>query len=143
MKVKELIEKLQQFDKDKEVIIRFALDEDDDIGYILNPISCIQFFNEQVEIISTYDSTKEDCDFIGQVDLREAYKKNKRRGGQAMLSKEEVEKILKDISNGFREFKSCDNYLYPLDTAQYNKIKEYIEQLERTIKTMSKEQTHT
>lgn len=77
MKVKELIEKLQQFDKDKEVIIRFALDEDDDIGYILNPISCMQFFNEQVEIISTYDSTKEDCDFIGQVDLKEAYKKIK------------------------------------------------------------------
>lgn len=47
-----------------------------------------------------------------------------------MLSKEEIESVLKDISNGFREFKSCDNYLYPLNPRQFNIITNYINQLE-------------
>ena len=42
----------------------------------------------------------------------------------------EIEKVLKDINNGFREFKNCNNYIYPLDYVQYRTIKEYIQQLE-------------
>ena len=37
MIVKDLIEKLQKYDKDKEVIIKFALDNEDEIGYVLMP----------------------------------------------------------------------------------------------------------
>lgn len=47
-----------------------------------------------------------------------------------MSDKEEIEDVLQKIRNGFREFKDCNNYLYPLDLEQFNTIKNYIEQLE-------------
>ena len=74
MKVKELIEKLQKFDQDKNVIIRFALDNDDEIGYVLEP-KILGLYIDEVAIYSEYEITKEDCEFIGQVDLKEAYHK--------------------------------------------------------------------
>lgn len=46
------------------------------------------------------------------------------------MNKKDIEKLLKDINNGFREFKNCNNYVYPLDYVQYRTIKEYIQQLE-------------
>lgn len=75
MKVKELIEQLQKFDKEKNVIIRFALDNEDEIGYILKPFHIGQYIEQDVAIYSAYEITKEDCDFVGQVDLKEAYHK--------------------------------------------------------------------
>lgn len=36
MKVKELIEKLNKFDKEKEVLIRFAVSNKDEIGGVLS-----------------------------------------------------------------------------------------------------------
>lgn len=77
MKVKELIEKLQKFDKDREVIIRFGLDNEDDVGYALETFTAEQIFEDEVAIYAEYTATKEDCDFIGQVDLKEAYQKMK------------------------------------------------------------------
>ena len=75
MKVKELIEKLQKCDSERKVEIRFALDKDDEIGYILEPILVTEIYEDEVGIYAEYTATKEDCDFIGQVDLKEAYKK--------------------------------------------------------------------
>ncbi len=75
MKVKELIEQLQKYDTEQEVIIRFALDEDDEIGYILKPFDLGLYFKNECAIYAKYTATKEDCDFIGQVDLKEAYQK--------------------------------------------------------------------
>lgn len=75
MKVKELIEKLQKCDLERKVEIRFALDKDDEIGYILEPILVTEIYEDEVGIYAEYTATKEDCDFIGQVDLKEAYKR--------------------------------------------------------------------
>ena len=75
MKVKELAEKLSKMEQDREVIIRFGLDAEDDIGYILEIFAVEQIYENEVEIYAEYTATKEDCDFIGQVDLKEAYRK--------------------------------------------------------------------
>lgn len=77
MKVKELIEQLQKYDLEQEVIIRFALDNEDEIGYILKPFDLGVYFKDECAIYAKYTATKEDCDFIGQVDLKEAYQKMK------------------------------------------------------------------
>ena len=75
MKVKELIEKLQKCNQEKDVWIRFALNEEDEIGYTLIPFLVEDLFPNETYIYASYTATKEDCDFIGQVDLKEAYKK--------------------------------------------------------------------
>ena len=75
MKVKELIEKLKKCDGEKEVFIKFNLDKDDEIGYYLEPFAVETMFEDEVNIYADYNITKEDCDFIGQVDLKEAYRK--------------------------------------------------------------------
>lgn len=80
MKVKELIEKLSKMEQDREVIIRFALDKEDDIGYVLEIAFVGQIYEDKVAIYAEYTATKEDCEFIGQVDLKEAYKKMKEEG---------------------------------------------------------------
>ena len=76
MKVKELIEKLQKCDQEKDVWIKFGLDKDDEIGYLLE-IAFVEDILDDCIIYGEYTVTKEDCDFIGQVDLKEAYKKMK------------------------------------------------------------------
>ena len=76
MKVKELIEKLQKCDQEKDVWIKFGLDEDDEIGYPLE-IAFVEDILDDCIIYGEYKVTKEDCNFIGQVDLKEAYKKMK------------------------------------------------------------------
>lgn len=75
MKVRELVEKLSQMEQDREIIIRFGLDKEDEIGYVLIPAFVGQIFEDEVAIYAEYTATKEDCDFIGQVDLKEAYQK--------------------------------------------------------------------
>lgn len=77
MTVKQLIEKLQQFDENREVIIRFGLDKDDEVGYVLEIYTAEQIFENEVAIYAEYTATKEDCNFVGQVDLKEAYQKMK------------------------------------------------------------------
>ena len=76
MKVKELIEKLEKMDKEKEVYIKFNLDKDDEIGYPLE-IAFVEDILDDCIIYGEYIVTKEDCEFIGQVDLKEAYKRMK------------------------------------------------------------------
>lgn len=44
MLVKELIEKLQKCNPERQIEIRFALDEDDEIGYILEPILVTEIY---------------------------------------------------------------------------------------------------
>lgn len=77
MKVKELIKHLQKYDMEQDVIIRFALENEDDVGYVLIPFETGLYFKDECAIYAEYTATKEDCDFIGQVDLKEAYKKIK------------------------------------------------------------------
>ena len=76
MKVKELINQLNKIEnKDLDVHIKFALDKEDEIGYYLEPFAVETMFEDEVNIYADYNITKEDCDFIGQVDLKEAYKR--------------------------------------------------------------------
>lgn len=56
-----------------------------------------------------------------------------------MLSKEEIEDLLKDMNEYFREAPKRLNNTYPLDPYQYQLLKEYIKQLERKNKIL----THT
>lgn len=77
MKVKELIETLKKYDLKQEVIIRFSLDNEDEVGYVLIPFDTGIYFKDECAIYAEYTATKQDCDSIGQVDLREAYKKMK------------------------------------------------------------------
>ena len=81
MKVKELINQLNKIEnKDLDVHIRFALDKEDEIGYYLEPFAVETMFEDEVNIYADYNITKEDCDFIGQVDLKEAYKRMLKEG---------------------------------------------------------------
>lgn len=76
MKVRELINKLNEIEnKELDVYIKFSLDEEDEIGYCLEPFAVETMFEDEVNIYADYNITKEDCDFVGQVDLKEAYKK--------------------------------------------------------------------
>lgn len=76
MNVKELIDKLNKIEnKELDVHIKFALDKEDEIGYYLEPFAVETMFEDEVNIYADYNITKEDCDFIGQVDLKEAYKR--------------------------------------------------------------------
>lgn len=77
MKVKYLIKHLQKYDMEQDVVIRFALDNEDDVGYVLIPFETGLYFKDECAIYAEYTATKEDCDFVGQVDLREAYQKMK------------------------------------------------------------------
>ena len=81
MKVKELIDKLNKIEnKELDIHIKFALDADDEIGYVLEPFAVETMFGDEVNIYADYNITKEDCDFVGQVDLKEAYKKTLEKG---------------------------------------------------------------
>lgn len=77
MKVRDLIKELQKYDLEQDAIIKFALDEEDEIGYILVPFATGLNFKDECAIYASYTATKEDCDFIGQVDLKEVYQKIK------------------------------------------------------------------
>ena len=74
MQVKELIEQLKKFDENQEVIIRFAVSTKDDIGYVLIP-KILDEYGTEIAIYSNYEHTKEDCNFIGQKDLKELWEK--------------------------------------------------------------------
>lgn len=81
MKVKELIDILNKIEnKELDVHIKFALDKEDEIGYYLEPFAVETMFEDEVNIYADYNITKEDCDFIGQVDLKEAYRKMLKKG---------------------------------------------------------------
>lgn len=71
MKIKELIAKLNKYNPESEVIIRFGLSQDDELGYGLEPIHVYDRLTD-VCICGEYTTTKEDCDFVGQIDLIEA-----------------------------------------------------------------------
>lgn len=72
MKIKKLIQELQKYDPEKEVVIRFALDIEDEIGYVLETALTGEY-GENIAIYAEYTATPEDCAFMGQVDLKEAY----------------------------------------------------------------------
>ena len=89
MKVKDLISMLQKQNQDKEVFIRFALDPLDEIGYVLEPIFVDEYYSD-CAIYGAYNTTKEDCEFIGQIDLEEAYKEYGKQNEKINRIKKEV-----------------------------------------------------
>lgn len=60
MKVRELVEKLSQMEQDREVIIRFGLDREDEIGYVLIPAFVEQIFEDEVAIYAEYTVKEEE-----------------------------------------------------------------------------------
>lgn len=78
MKVKDMISMLQKHNPDEEVIVRFAVDPLDRIGYTLGTIDIDKYYND-CAIYAVYHDRKEDCEFIGQVYLPEAYEKSKNK----------------------------------------------------------------
>lgn len=87
MKVKELIEKLKQYDGERDVFVRFALDEDDDIGYIFTAVGSYEYLDDRIYIIAEDSSTEEDYASMGQFDLKELYKKAKEESQKARAEK--------------------------------------------------------
>lgn len=80
MKVKELIEKLKEFDDEVDVVIRFAVSNQDDIGYVLTPKIIDEYITSSTAAIyANYEHTAEDCAFMGQVDLKQAYENGRRQ----------------------------------------------------------------
>ncbi len=57
MKVKELVERLNKMDQNRDVIIRFGLDKEDEIGYVLIPVFVEQIFEDEVAIYAEYTVT--------------------------------------------------------------------------------------
>ena len=72
MKVKELIQELNKYDKEKEVVIRFGLSKKDDVGYVLETFETGEY-GDNAAIYAEYTATVQDCDFMGQIDLIKAY----------------------------------------------------------------------
>lgn len=72
MTVKELKERLNNFDENKEVIIRFCLSNEDEIGYVLEPVLVNPRISD-IAIYAEYTATEEDCAFIGQKDLKKLW----------------------------------------------------------------------
>lgn len=77
MTVLELINKLEKYDKNAEVLIRFALDEEDEIGYIFKTVGCYEYLDDRLYIIGEDVTTSEEYTSVGQFDLKELYKKAK------------------------------------------------------------------
>lgn len=75
MKVKDLIEELKKYDENRDVLIRFAVSNEDEIGYYLRPTDTA-LITSDVYIYASYDTTEEDCDFIGQKDLKKLWEEN-------------------------------------------------------------------
>ena len=138
MKIKELIEQLKKFDEEKEVIIRFGLGENDEMGYGLEPVHVYSRIDD-VCIAGEYNVTKEDCDFVGQVDLIEARnyyldEKEVQEKIIELMAKDIAEnKLDEDICSKVRnpEKEECDCYADMYD-ACYGCVIEYYEKKART-----------
>lgn len=89
MKVKDMISMLQKHNPNEEVIVRFAVDPLDSIGYTLGTIDIDKYHNDCV-IYAVYHDRKEDCEFIGQIDLAEAYKEYGKQNEKMNRIKKEV-----------------------------------------------------
>lgn len=74
MKVKELIKLLEKQDKEEEVVVRFCLSEKDEMGYVLETFYVGNYFSETA-IYGEYTATKEDCERVGQIDLKTLWEK--------------------------------------------------------------------
>lgn len=68
MKIKDLIKLLEKEEQDKEVVIRFCLSENDEVGYALSTVAT-GHYGDKIAIYADYTATKEDCEYVGQFDL--------------------------------------------------------------------------
>lgn len=81
MKVKELIKLLEKEDQEKDVVIRFALSNEDDTGYVLLPYLTGNY-GSSTAIYAEYIATKEACNFVGQFDLKTLWENEYKRMGE-------------------------------------------------------------
>lgn len=116
MKVKELIEKLKQYNENKEVIIRFGLSEDDDVGYGLKTVTAKDRISD-IAIYAEYTATPEECEIFGQVDLTAAYYNSLNK--TIHLTDEEYKKII-------------ENAQKDVDKKWQDNVKEILEAYEHT-----------
>lgn len=104
MKVKELIEKLKEFDGEADVVIRFAVSSTDDIGYVLIPKIIDKYISsDTVTIYANYEHTAEDCDFMGQVDLKQAYENERRQNEVIDTNTSSIGEYIKILDNFSKE----------------------------------------
>ena len=59
----------QKEDQEKDVVIRFALSNEDDTGYVFTTLLTGNY-GSSIAIYAEYTATKEDCEFVGQFDLK-------------------------------------------------------------------------
>ena len=73
MKVKELIKRLEKMDIEKDIVIRFAVSNKDEIGYVLEP-TIVDKYVDEVAIYCDYPTNKNgDYEVIGQYDLQKLW----------------------------------------------------------------------
>lgn len=109
MTVKELIEKLNNFDENKEVIIRFAVSNNDDIGYILEP-KIVDEYVVGIAIYSIYNDSEEDCNFIGQKNLTKLWEIDLKNYIPKSKIEEKIEGMDRNISSV--RYDLAENYIY-------------------------------
>lgn len=118
MLVKDLIQKLQEFDKNEEVYIRFAIDAEDENGYCLTPIEVYNYMG--VAGICCEDmNTEEDYDFIGQMSLKLLWENTKRINDafefvEHMCYDKEMKECVHDL-----KYSDCDKLLKILNGEEY------------------------
>lgn len=119
MTVLELINKLKKYDKNAEVVIRFAIDKEDETGYILTPFDTGKYF-DSVGIYCEDENTEEDYDFIGQMSL-ELLNNNTKRINDAsnfveyMCYDKEIKECVHDL-----KYSDCDKLLKILNGEEYS-----------------------
>ena len=119
MTVKELIDKLQKYDKNAEVVIRFAIDEKDETGYILIPFDTGKYF-DTVGIYCEDENTEQDYDFIGQMSLKLLHNNTKRINDASefveyMCYDKEIKECVHDL-----KYSDCDKLLKILNGEEYS-----------------------
>ena len=119
MTVLKLINKLKKYDKNAEVVIRFAIDEKDETGYILTPFDTGKYF-DSVGIYCEDENTEEDYNFIGQMSL-ELLNNNTKRINDAsnfveyMCYDKEIKECVHDL-----KYSDCDKLLKILNGEEYS-----------------------
>lgn len=126
MTVIELINKLEKYNENAEVVVRFAIDEKDEIGYLLTPFDTGKYF-DNVGIYCKDENTEEDYDFIGQMSLKLLNNNTKRINDASefveyMCYDKEMKECVHDL-----KYSDCDKLLNILNGEEYE-IKELLDE---------------
>ena len=119
MTVKDLIQKLQEFDENEEIYVRFAIDAEDENGYCLTPIGVYNYMGD-AGICCEDMNTEEDYDFIGQMSLKLLWNNTKRINDASnfveyMCYDKEIKECIHDL-----KYSDCDKLLKILNGEEYS-----------------------